>query len=102
MLAPDDPEWGICDRDLVSDEFWDDDDGDDDEWDEFRALYGEGDESIPELMNRAAAEIRAGREEMPLGWKLVWPSPEVLVWTTPSGRRRASILTGQWLPDGMA
>ena len=96
MLVPDDPEWGICDHDLIADEFWDDDEGYDDEWGEFHSVYGEGDEPIVELMTRVAAEVKAGREEMPLGWRLDWPSPEVLVWTTPSGRRRAFILAG-WL-----
>jgi hypothetical protein len=49
-------------------------------------------------MVRLAADIERGRAEVPRGWKLDRPSPEVLVWTTPSGRRYASTLTGDPLP----
>ena len=49
-------------------------------------------------MARVAADIEAGRAEVPPRWKLDRPSPGVLVWTTPSGRRYASTLTGEWLP----
>jgi hypothetical protein len=51
-------------------------------------------ESGFEHMARVAADIERGRAEVPRGWKLDRPSPEVLVWTTPSGRRYASTLTG--------
>jgi hypothetical protein len=49
-------------------------------------------------MARLAADIERGRAEVPPGWKLDRPSPEVLVWTVPSGRRYASTLTGDPLP----
>jgi len=49
-------------------------------------------------MARLAADIGRGRAEVPGGWKLDRPSPEVLVWTTPSGRRYASTRTGDPLP----
>jgi hypothetical protein len=49
-------------------------------------------------MARVAADIEAGRAEVPRGWKLDRPGPGILVWTTPSGRRYASTLTGEWLP----
>jgi hypothetical protein len=49
-------------------------------------------------MARVAAEIEAGRAEVPRGWKLDRPGPGILVWTTPSGRRYACTLTGEWLP----
>ncbi len=47
---------------------------------------------------RLAADIEAGRADMPPGWSFGRPSPEVLVWTTPSGRRYAYDLNGQPLP----
>jgi hypothetical protein len=49
-------------------------------------------------MARLAAEIEAGRAEVPRGWKLDRPSPGVLVWTTPAGRRYASDLAGEYVP----
>ena len=55
-------------------------------------------ESGFEHMARVAAEIERGRAEVPRGWKLDRPSPEIIVWTTPSGRRYASTLTGDPLP----
>ena len=58
----------------------------------------EDDESPWEHMARVAADIEAGRAEVPPRWKLDRPSPGVLVWTTPSGCRYASTLTGEWLP----
>jgi hypothetical protein len=47
---------------------------------------------------RLAADVEAGRAEMPRGWKFDRPSPGVLVWTTPSGRRYAYDLEGRPLP----
>jgi hypothetical protein len=63
-----------------------------DEWhdiEEERYYLGEIDdgESSFVQMARLAADIERGRAEVPRGWKLERPSPEVLVWTTPSGRR---------------
>jgi hypothetical protein len=80
-----------------------DDDGELDEWDDIegeRHYQGEIDdgESGFEHMARVAADIERGRADVPRGWKLDRPSPEVLVWTTPSGRRYASTLTGDPLP----
>ena len=49
-------------------------------------------------MARVAAGIEAGLAEVPRGWKLDRPAPGILVWTTPSGRRYASTLTGEPLP----
>jgi hypothetical protein len=51
-----------------------------------------------------ADDIEAGRLELPPRWKLDRPSPGVLVWTTPSGRRYACGPTGEPLPlpDGEA
>ena len=53
---------------------------------------------------RRADDIEAGRLELPPRWKLDRPSPGVLVWTTPSGRRYACGPTGEPLPlpDGEA
>lgn len=55
-------------------------------------------ESVLESLARPAADIEAGNAEPYPGWKLDWPQPGVLVWTTPSGRRHASDLNGQALP----
>ena len=95
MSETNDLEWGLCDHDLAPEAFRDDDDeAYDEEWDGLRAFYDEGDdEPLEELMARVAVEIKAGREVILPGWELSWPSPEVVVWTTPSGRRRGSILT---------
>jgi hypothetical protein len=87
MSELDSQEWGLCDHDPVPVDFedeWEDDD-DDEEW----PLQG---------MARLAAEIEAGRAEVPRGWTLDRPGPGILVWTTPSGRRYASTLTCEWLP----
>jgi hypothetical protein len=53
---------------------------------------------------RMADDIEAGRVELPPRWKLDRPSPDVQVWTTPSGRRYACDPTGELLPlpDGEA
>jgi hypothetical protein len=53
---------------------------------------------------RRADDIEAGRLELPPRWKLDRPSPGVLVWTMPSGRRYACGPTGEPLPlpDGEA
>jgi hypothetical protein len=63
-----------------------------------------GDEWPMASMARLAADIEAGRAEVLRGWRLDRPGPRILVWTTPSGRRYASTLTGgrgaprPWLP----
>jgi hypothetical protein len=85
----------------------DDDELDDeelDEWDDtdeeeryYQDQIDDG-ESPFVYMARLAADIERGRAEVPRGWKLDRPSPEVLVWTVPSGRRYASTLSGDPLP----
>lgn len=74
-----------------------------DEWDDpeeryYRRHLDDEGESVYEQMARLAAEIDAGRAQAPPRWKFDRPSPGVLVWTTPSGRRYASTLTGDPLP----
>jgi hypothetical protein len=99
MLEPNDPEWGLCDHYLLPADYRDDDEEDyDDEWDEDDERDDDDEEPVGVSMARLAAEIKAGRAEVPPGWKLDRPSPRVLVWTTPAGRRYASTLTGEWLP----
>lgn len=93
MPEPIDPEWGLCDHYLLPADYRDEDEDDyDDEWDD------DDDEPPGASMARLAAEIEAGRAEVPRGWKLDRPAPGVLVWTTPSGRRYAFTLTGEYLP----
>ena len=101
MIESNSPDWGLCDHFLLALDHDDDDDDDDDveadygdEWDESE----EDDEWHGAPMARLAAEIEAGRAEVPRGWKLDRPGPGILVWTTPSGRRYATTLTGEWLP----
>jgi hypothetical protein len=73
-----------------------------DDWDDpeeryYREEIDDG-ESALESLARLAADIEAGRAEVPNRWKLDRPSPGILVWTTPAGRRYASTLTGDPLP----
>jgi len=73
-----------------------------DDWDDpeeryYREEIDDG-ESALESLARRAADIEAGRAEVPNRWKLDRPSPGILVWTTPAGRRYASTLTGDPLP----
>jgi hypothetical protein len=79
-----------------------DDEDELDYWDDIEERYHrreiEDGESALEHLARVAADIEAGCAEVPQGWKLDRPSPEVLVWTTPAGRRYASTLTGDPLP----
>lgn len=82
------------DHNLVPADYRDDEEDYDDEWDD----YDDDDEPLDASMARLAAEIEPGRAEVPRGWKLARPAPGVLVWTTPSGRRYASTLTGEYLP----
>ena len=71
----------------------------DDAWDDYDERYDDDDDEPPGAsMARVAAEIEAGRAEVPRGWKLNRPAPGVLVWTTPSGRRYAFTLAGDYLP----
>jgi hypothetical protein len=73
----------------------------DDDWDDDEDWYCQDDiddETGYESFVRLAADVEAGREEMPRGWSFERPSPGVLVWTMPSGRRYAFDLTGQPLP----
>jgi hypothetical protein len=89
MIESNDQEWGLCDHYLVAQDL--DDDTEED--------YGDEDDESPwEHLARVAADIEAGRAEVPRGWELDRPGPDILVWTTPSGRRYASTLTGEWLP----
>jgi hypothetical protein len=73
MVESNDQEWGLCDHHLVAQEFDDDAEEDyGDELDEFDEL----DEEWPLThMARVAAEIEAGRAEVPRGWKLDRPGP---------------------------
>ena len=98
MIESNDQEWGLCDHYLVAQEF--DDDAEEDYGDELDEVdeLDEDDEWPLAHMARVAAEIEAGRAEAPRGWKLDRPGPGILVWTTPSGRRYASTMTGEWLP----
>jgi hypothetical protein len=79
-----------------------DDEDEFEEWDDVDDLYYEREvddgESVYVEMARLAADMEAGRAEAPPGWKLDRPSPDVLLWTTPSGRRYASTLAGDPLP----
>jgi len=87
MIESNDQEWGLCDHDLVAPAL------------DVEAGYGdEDDESPMEHLAHMAADIEAGLAEVPRGWKLDRSEPDILVWTTPSGRRYASTLTGEWLP----
>jgi hypothetical protein len=79
-----------------------DDDEEFDEWDDpeeryYRREIDDG-ESPYEQLARLAEQIEAGSAQTPPRWKLDRPRPGVLVWTTPSGRRYASTLTGDPLP----
>ena len=72
-----------------------------DDWEDPEDLYYQDDaddESGYESFVRLAADIEAGRAEMPPGWHFDRPSPGMLVWTMPSGRRYAYDLEGQPLP----
>ena len=100
MIESNDQEWGLCDHYLVVQDLDDDDAEADygDAWDEFDEQDDDDDEGPLEHLARVAADIEAGLAEVPRGWKLDRPAPGILVWTTPSGRRYASTLTGEWLP----
>jgi len=92
------PDWGLCDHNpLLLSDYQDDDEDYDDEWDDHDEDE-EDDEPPGAGMARLAAEIKAGRAQAPPGWRLDRPAPGVLVWTTPSGRRYAFDLTGEYLP----
>jgi hypothetical protein len=81
----------------------DDEDEDEDEDDE-ASDEDEDDETPLGHLARMADDVEAGRVELPPRWKLDRPSPDVQVWTTPSGRRYACDPTGELLPlpDGEA
>ena len=91
MSELDSREWGLCDHDPVPLDFWDDydDDWEDDE-DEVQTPY--------EVLADLAAGIEAGRAEISPAWKLDRSVPCILVWTTPSGLRFATTLTGERVP----
>jgi hypothetical protein len=69
---------------------------DEEEYDDYDTPFGD--------LARRADDIEAGRLELPPRWKLDRPSPGLLVWTTPSGRRYACGPAGEPLPlpDGEA
>jgi hypothetical protein len=98
MTESNDQNWGLCDHYPLAMEIDDDDDAEADYGDEWDELDERDEEGPLEHLARVAAEIEAGRAEVPRGWKLDRPGPGILVWTTPSGRRYASTLTGEWLP----
>jgi hypothetical protein len=87
---------------MFGNSFLDVDEGELDDWDDEDERYYQGEiedgDAEDERMTHLAAEIEAGRAEVPPRWKLDRPSPGVLVWTTPSGRRYAFTLTGEPLP----
>jgi hypothetical protein len=95
MVESNDQEWGLCDHYLVG---LDHDDDMEEVYGDERDESDEDDEWPMASMARLAADIEAGRAEVPRGWRLDRPGPRILVWTTPSGRRYASTLTGEWLP----
>jgi hypothetical protein len=99
VVESNDRDWGLCDHYPLALEIDDDDAEADygDAWGEFDELDDDDDEWPMAHMARVAADIEAGRAEVPRGWKLDRPAPGILVWTTPSGRRYASTLTGEWL-----
>ena len=97
MIESDSPDWGLCDHFLLALDHDDDDDVEADYGDEL-GESDEDDEWALAPMVRLAAEIEAGRAEAPRGWKFDRPGPGILVWTTPSGQRYATTLTGEWLP----
>jgi hypothetical protein len=87
---------------MFDNSFLDIDDEEIGEWDDpedrcYRREIDDG-ESFYEEFARLAEQIEAGSAQTPPGWKLDRPRPGVLVWTTPSGRRYASTLTGYPLP----
>jgi hypothetical protein len=97
MPKPDDDEWDRCDHGpFLPADYRDDED--DDEWYEHDELDNDDDEPLGASMGRLAAEVEAGRAELPPRWKLDWSNPAVLVWTTPSGRRYAFDLAGEPVP----
>lgn len=100
MIESNDQEWGLCDHYPLALDIDDDDAEADygDAWDEFDEQDDDDDEWPMAHMARVAADIEAGRAEVPRGWKLDRPAPGILVWTTPWGRRYASTLTGEPLP----
>ncbi len=73
-----------------------------DDWDDLEERYYreeiEDDEAPLADLARLAVDIEAGRAEVPNRWKLERPSPGILVWTTPAGRRYACDLKGELLP----
>ncbi len=83
MIESNDQEWGLCDHYPLALEIDDDDAEADygDAWDEFDEQDDDDDEWPMAHMARVAADIEAGRAEVPRGC-----------------RRYASTLTGEWLP----
>lgn len=55
---------------------------------------------VPVMAELAAIadDVTAGRIKLPPRWKLDRPSPDVQVWTTPSGRRYACDPDGTLMP----
>jgi hypothetical protein len=88
----------MCDHHLLGlDGEEDFDDWDDPEERYYREEIDDG-ESALEHLARVAADIEAGRAEVPPRWKLDRPSPGSWCGPTPAGRRYASDLTGEPLP----
>jgi hypothetical protein len=101
MPKPNDDEWGLCDHGpYLPADYRDDDEDEDGEWYEYDELDDDDDDDDPigASLGRLAAEVKAGRAELPARWKLDWSNPSVLVWTTPSGRRYAFDLAGEPVP----
>lgn len=91
MSELDSQEWGLCDHDPVPVDY---EYGYDDDWEDDEEKV----ETPYEILAELAADIEAGRAEVSPGWRLDRPSPDVLVWTTPSGLRFATTLTGKQIP----
>lgn len=67
-------------------EYWEYEDDDDD------------DEPVMGRLAAIAAEAKRGRAQLPPGWQVEYRDPQTLIWTAPSGRRRASTIEGHMIP----
>jgi len=58
----------------------------------------EDDEPIFGRLVALAEKAKEGRAQLPPGWQVEYLDPQTLVWTAPSGRRRASTIEGHMIP----
>jgi hypothetical protein len=56
------------------------------------------DEPIMGRLAALAAAVKEGRGELPKGWQVEYRDSQTLIWTAPSGRRRASTIEGDMIP----